>query len=274
MSNSDFDKVMDFVYDALISVVDFGSRFLPEKKPKQTDIDNVKIIGHRGVKEKKSFPENTLSAFNYCIGSGADGIELDIHLTADNEIVVNHDETLKRVFGQITNVRKETLATIKKNAPQVVTLKEVFSYFKEREIYFLVEIKNQLDKEKDSLLCYKAVKEIVDNNLTDQTYIISMNPKHLIDCKKYYENIKVLAISLLSVDDTMKNVLKNGFDGCLFYFALCSEKIIAKSKLHDLAVGSGIVNYLNVARREVSKSVDFLVTDDVKAINKNTILNG
>jgi glycerophosphoryl diester phosphodiesterase len=52
------------------------------------------IFAHRGGSALG--PENTLAAFDLGLGAGADGIELDVHLSADGVAVVHHDETLER----------------------------------------------------------------------------------------------------------------------------------------------------------------------------------
>ena len=44
-------------------------------------------------------PENTLAAFKDAAAAGADVVELDVWLTADNRVVVHHDETLLRMTG-------------------------------------------------------------------------------------------------------------------------------------------------------------------------------
>ena len=54
----------------------------------------TEIWGHRGA--SADAPENTLPAFALALGQGADGIELDVQLTRDDEVVVIHDETLER----------------------------------------------------------------------------------------------------------------------------------------------------------------------------------
>ena len=51
------------------------------------------IIGHRGAAGLA--PENTLTAFRRAVELGVDGIELDVHLAADGEVVVHHDPLLK-----------------------------------------------------------------------------------------------------------------------------------------------------------------------------------
>ena len=58
-------------------------------------------------------PENTLAAFRAAIAAGADMIELDVHLTRDNEVVVIHDDTLERTTNGKGNVAEKTLAELK-----------------------------------------------------------------------------------------------------------------------------------------------------------------
>ncbi|CAG8474024.1 8560_t:CDS:2 [Paraglomus occultum] len=52
------------------------------------------IIGHRGA--SAGYPENTVLSIEQAIVEGADGIEFDIQKTADNQIIVHHDEVLDR----------------------------------------------------------------------------------------------------------------------------------------------------------------------------------
>ena len=54
----------------------------------------TKILAHRGASGYA--PENTLEAFALAAELGADGVELDVHLTSDGEMVVIHDETVDR----------------------------------------------------------------------------------------------------------------------------------------------------------------------------------
>jgi hypothetical protein len=53
-----------------------------------------RLFGHRGAAGVT--PENTLVSFNRALADGADVLELDVHATADGEIVVLHDPTLER----------------------------------------------------------------------------------------------------------------------------------------------------------------------------------
>jgi glycerophosphoryl diester phosphodiesterase len=55
-------------------------------------------IGHRGA--PREFPENTLPSFSRAIELGADGIELDVHVTADGVAVVHHDSDVATENGR------------------------------------------------------------------------------------------------------------------------------------------------------------------------------
>lgn len=57
----------------------------------------MKVIAHRGF--SGVYPENTMLAFEKAVEAGADGIELDVHLSKDGEVMIIHDELLKRTAG-------------------------------------------------------------------------------------------------------------------------------------------------------------------------------
>ena len=69
-------------------------------------------IGHRGAKGLE--PENTLISFQKAIEIGVDGIELDVRLTSDGELVVIHDETIDRTTNGTGFVNQFSLSEIKK----------------------------------------------------------------------------------------------------------------------------------------------------------------
>ena len=91
--------------------------------------DMVLVIGHRGA--SGYYPENTLLSFNEAVGQGADMIELDVHLTSDDEIVVIHDKTVDRTTdgtGIIGNLSlKEVRGLDAGSGERIPTLDEVLS---------------------------------------------------------------------------------------------------------------------------------------------------
>ena len=69
------------------------------------------IVAHRGASAQA--PENTMEAFRLGVEAGADAIELDVHLTADGELAVIHDETLDRTTDRTGRVAEQTMAQIR-----------------------------------------------------------------------------------------------------------------------------------------------------------------
>jgi glycerophosphoryl diester phosphodiesterase len=69
------------------------------------------IVAHRGAPTQA--PENTMEAFRMGVEAGADAIELDVHLTADGELAVIHDDTLDRTTDRTGAVRDLTMDEIR-----------------------------------------------------------------------------------------------------------------------------------------------------------------
>lgn len=78
------------------------------------------VLGHRGA--PRVARENTLEAFAAARALGADGVELDVHATADGALVVHHDASAEG-FGVLA---QRPLADIRAGLPFVPTLEEVF----------------------------------------------------------------------------------------------------------------------------------------------------
>jgi len=71
----------------------------------------MEILGHRG-RPAPDTPENTLASVEAALAEGADGVEVDVRLTADGVAVCCHDAGLQRVAGVARGVRTLTLAEL------------------------------------------------------------------------------------------------------------------------------------------------------------------
>lgn len=81
-------------------------------KRKQINAFRGTSFAHRGLHDhNRTVPENSMAAFRAAIQKGV-GIELDIHLTADHEIVVFHDDTLDRMCGVSGTIEEKTWAEL------------------------------------------------------------------------------------------------------------------------------------------------------------------
>ena len=70
------------------------------------DTRRPQVFAHRGGSALA--PENTLAAFDNGLAVGAQGLELDVHLSADGVVVVHHDRTLERTTNLTGPIARRT----------------------------------------------------------------------------------------------------------------------------------------------------------------------
>lgn len=108
-------------------------------------------FAHRGFSGR--YPENTLLAFEKAIEAGADGIELDVHLTKDGIPVICHDERLDRTtdgkgllcgytLSELTAFDASYIYKGKYGFNRIPTLREYFELIKDTKIITNIELKN------------------------------------------------------------------------------------------------------------------------------------
>lgn len=112
-------------------------------------MDRTLVWAHRGASGYA--PENTLLAFEKAIEQGADGIELDVQLTRDGELVVIHDETIDRTSDGTGRVKDFTYAKLARynfnkthlesGRAVIPTLEEVYELMKPTGLTVNVELK-------------------------------------------------------------------------------------------------------------------------------------
>jgi glycerophosphoryl diester phosphodiesterase len=101
----------------------------------------IRNIGHRGAKGHAS--ENTLSSFQKALDMNVDGVELDVHLSSDGEIMVIHDETVDRTTngnGHVNDLSLRELKVLRIGENLIPTLAEVFDVI-DRKCFINVELK-------------------------------------------------------------------------------------------------------------------------------------
>lgn len=140
-----------------------------------------KIFAHRGA--SRYAPENTLPAFELAARQGADGIELDVHLTRDGQLAVIHDETLDRTTNGTGWVKDYTLAELQalcadNHMPgfagaRIPTLAEVLDFVRGTPLLVNIELKT-------SILWYAGIEQktvafVQEMGLADRVIYSSFN---------------------------------------------------------------------------------------------------
>ena len=144
------------------------------------------VIAHRG--DKAFAPENTLSAFRQAADKGADGIEFDVKLTADRQVIVIHDQTVDRTTDGSGNVARLFLATLraldagiqfpgKFPGERIPLLEEVFETVGQR-LYMNVELTNYATPFDD--LVTRVADEVRRHSLQKRVFFSSFLPGNLV----------------------------------------------------------------------------------------------
>lgn len=102
------------------------------------------VIAHRGIHDNKNIVENSIPAFKECLKEKV-SIELDVHLLKDNEIVVIHDDNLKRLTRNKKRLKDLTYDQIKDlkllgTEEHIPTLKEVLDLV-DGKVPLIIELK-------------------------------------------------------------------------------------------------------------------------------------
>ena len=148
------------------------------------------VMAHRGYSSKA--PENTMPAFELALEVGSGGIELDVHLSKDGEIVVIHDSTLNRTTNGSGLVSELTMAELREldagswfspefKGEKLLTLGQVLELIKNHDILLNVETKMALGFEQ---LNEKVAALLDEYALWERTIISSFNHYALLHFKQ------------------------------------------------------------------------------------------
>lgn len=145
---------------------------------------NLKGICHRGL-HNEEFTENGMKAFDNAMKHNM-AIELDIHLTTDDELIVCHDSDLVRTTGKEGIIEDLSSQDIRENytlhdGGVVPTLKEVFDLVNE-EVPIVVELK--VYKKNYKPLASRLKKELESIKDKKNITLISFDPRALFPFKK------------------------------------------------------------------------------------------
>lgn len=212
---------------AILVLLFFVYLFLVAPGKKRPEMERFKTVryAHRGL-HGDGRAENSLTAFRAAVEAGY-GIELDVRLSGDGELVVFHDETLDRVTnasGRVDEKSREELSKIKLLGTQdsVPTFAEVLRLVDGR-VPLLVEIKESEGK-------YGATQKTIEllREYKGEFIIESFNPLALSLVKKEMpEALRGILSSDFSREEKYKGQIKYFFLQNLLFNLLCRPDFIS-----------------------------------------------
>lgn len=154
----------------------------------------MKIFAHRGYSSK--YLENTLEAFRACLDLDIYGIELDVQLSKDKELIVFHDENIKRLTGKDILLKDSTLRELKSlkfsDGQTFPTLDEYLDVVEKSPLITNVELKT--NKFKYEGIEQKVYEKFRERNMVDRLMISSFNHQSLVNFKAIVPTVPLAAL--------------------------------------------------------------------------------
>ena len=233
-------------------------------------MSTTKVWAHRGA--SGYVPENTLDSFEKAREMGADGIELDVQLTKDGELVVFHDEKVDRVsdgIGYLKDLSFEELRKLDVSKPvdgygkrlQVPALREVFELLKDTGMTVNVEIKN-------GIFPYPGIEEktvslIHEYEMADRIWISSFNHEAVCRVKKLSPDLKCAFLFgdvMVGPYDYAKKLGMDALHPAIYHF-LHDEDYIKQAHDLGLEVHAWTVNEKEYMQKLTADGIDAIITN-------------
>lgn len=161
----------------------------------------MKVIAHRGYSGR--YPENTMLAFKKAVEAGCDEIELDVHLTKDDVLVVFHDEKIDRTTDGTGLIKDYTYEELKKfNAaklfPQVTEFEHIPTFDEYCAWVATTDVTTNIEIKTNNYYYEDIEKKIVDilhkYGLEERVMFSSFNHLSLLKIKELLPNVECGAL--------------------------------------------------------------------------------
>lgn len=217
-------------------------------------------IGHRGAKAHVA--ENTLASFQQALNLGADGIELDVHVSADGELVVIHDFTVDRTTNGTGEVHKLTLAELKQLKVEgnhiIPTLDEVVDLIG-KKCFVNIEMKGRHTAQ--------PVSDFVDTYVKEKGYtyndflVSSFQREELQNISLMNPDIQLGILTQASVKQAMEWAGEFSAKAIHPHFSLLTKSNVKKAKDAGLKVYTWTVNDNEDIQRIKAYDIDGIISD-------------
>jgi len=234
---------------------------IPRPRPAAKSISSSRLVAHRGAHDNNHLvQENTHAAFEAALALGCFGIEFDVHASADGVLVVNHDVTLKRLWGHDIDIQSHTFKELRAHAPALPSLAEVVTQYGKR-MHLFIELKTP----------FNAVDTLIDalKNLTPclDYHLLSLDDTLLPALNLFPKQALLLVPEHNNVNAFYNLTLKHQYGGILSHYALLSAQKIKQLKAVQQMVGVGFVNSKFSLYREINRGIPYLFTNNALAVS-------
>lgn len=221
-----------------------------------------KVISHRGYWTAPNSAQNSLASFTKADSVGVFGSEIDIWLTADDKLIVNHDRVYK---GTDINMEKSTLKEITSivlpNGENIPTLDAYLRLVATKpNTRLILEMKSLSDLKREDLAAEKIIKALRKYNLLDRTDIIAFSINACLAFKKLMPDGRIF---YLNGDLAPRSIKKLGLTGIDYSMSVLRKnpKWVEQAHKEGLEVNVWTVDTEEDMRYFIDLGVDYITTD-------------
>jgi len=238
-------------------------------------IVNTLNLAHRGA--SGDYPENTMLAFEKAIEQGCDGFEMDVHLSADGELVVIHDDTLERTTDGAGDVHSHKFADLRKLhsgihkgvcGQKIPHLREVLDLVQENGLTLNIEIKN--DTRYYPKIEEKVIGLVHDYNLADTVFLSSFNHRSMVLCKEIDPSIRAGLLYAMYIPGADRYALQCGVNALHPHYKvlLRDETLPQYCRGAKIALNVWTINEENDMRSLLALGVNSIITNYPERLNR------
>ncbi|WP_100400372.1 glycerophosphodiester phosphodiesterase [Bacillus sp. FJAT-44742] len=233
------------------------------------------IFAHRGA--SITHPENTMAAFQAAVDAGAEGIELDVQLTKDEEVVVIHDNTVNRTTDGFGAVHELTAKEISKldagswrdasfRGEKVPLLKDVLEWLTDKEILINIELKKH--KPGYETLAKKVTDVIKEHNVQKKIILSSFYHSIMVDLHQNHPDIESALLVTAGLYDPLSYMKSTGITSLHANVNTITVKEMQELQRHGIKVRVYTVNNPIEIKCCIKAGFDTVMTDDPAAAVK------
>ena len=221
-----------------------------------------KVISHRGYWTAPNSAQNSLASFTKADSVGVFGSEIDVWLTADDKLIVNHDRVYK---GTDINMEKSTLKEITSivlpNGENIPTLDAYLRLVATKpNTRLILEMKSLSDLKREDLAAEKIIKALRKYNLLDRTDIIAFSINACLAFKKLMPDGRIF---YLNGDLAPRSIKKLGLTGIDYSMSVLRKnpKWVEQAHKEGLEVNVWTVDTEEDMRYFIDLGVDYITSD-------------
>ena len=208
------------------------------------------LTGHRGA--AKLEPENTLLSLQTAIDLGVDQIEIDVHLTSDQHLVVIHDTTVDRTTDGQGAIADFTLAEIKQldagKGQRIPILQEVMDLVRGKVI-LQIELKGP-----DTAA--PVIHTVEKNGMQSEVLLTSFVHERLREAHQLNPNLRLGALWAAPPPDACEQTIDMGAEAIHIQHLNIDSQLVQKAHAHGLKIRAWNPDTVEEIQRVINLGVD------------------